>query len=80
VYEARTRAGGRVLSMPDVVNGKVVEGGGEFIGANHPTWAAYKKQFGFDYSPVTEDKRARRSSLAEKSSKRKPANACWPMK
>jgi hypothetical protein len=25
-----------VLSMPDVVNGKVVEGGGEFIGANHP--------------------------------------------
>src|SRR5436853_2276413 len=39
VFEARSRAGGRVLSMPDVVNGKVVEGGGEFIGSNHPTWA-----------------------------------------
>jgi monoamine oxidase len=57
VYEARNRLGGRVLSMPDVVSGKVVEGGGEFIGANHPTWAAYKKLFGFDYAPVTEDKK-----------------------
>src|SRR6476646_2991413 len=57
VFEARNRVGGRVLSMPDVVNGKVVEGGGEFIGGNHPTWAAYKKQFRFDYSPVTEDKK-----------------------
>ncbi|HEV8293159.1 MAG TPA: NAD(P)/FAD-dependent oxidoreductase [Tepidisphaeraceae bacterium] len=57
VYEARSRLGGRVLSMPDLVNGKVVEGGGEFIGANHPTWAAYKQLFGLDYSPVTEDKK-----------------------
>src|SRR5262245_9236048 len=58
VYEARNRTGGRVLSMPDVVSGKVVEGGGEFIGSNHPTWAAYKKQFGFEYSPVAEDKKS----------------------
>jgi monoamine oxidase len=57
VYEARSRLGGRVLSMPDVVNGKVVEGGGEFIGGNHPTWAAYKQMFGLDYAPVTEDKK-----------------------
>jgi monoamine oxidase len=57
LYEARNRVGGRVLSMPDVVNGKVVEGGGEFIGANHPTWAAYKQLFRFDYAPVTEDKK-----------------------
>src|SRR3954471_23494588 len=53
VYEARNRLGGRVLSMPDVVSGKVVEGGGEFVGGNHPTWAAYKQQFRFDYAPVT---------------------------
>jgi monoamine oxidase len=58
VYEARGRLGGRVLSMPDVIRGKVVEGGGEFIGANHPTWAAYKQQFKFDYSPVGEDKKS----------------------
>lgn len=58
VYEARGRTGGRVLSMPDVISGKVVEGGGEFIGSNHPTWAAYKKQFGFEYSPVTDDKKS----------------------
>src|SRR5439155_15324849 len=57
IYEARNRLGGRVLSMPDVVSGKVVEGGGEFIGANHPTWAAYKQLFRFDYAPVTEDKK-----------------------
>jgi len=57
LYEARNRLGGRVLSMPDVAHGKIVEGGGEFIGANHPTWAAYKQQFGFDYSPVGEDKK-----------------------
>src|SRR6266581_7541778 len=55
VYEARNRPGGRVLSMPDMVNGKIVEGGGEFIGANHPTWAAYKQLFGFDYAPVADD-------------------------
>jgi monoamine oxidase len=47
-----------VLSMPDVVKGKVVEGGGEFIGANHPTWAAYKQQFRFDYAPASEDKKS----------------------
>src|SRR5215204_2116851 len=57
VYEARSRLGGRVLSMPDVVSGKVVEGGGEFIGANHPTWAAYTQRFGFQYAPVGEDKK-----------------------
>src|SRR4051812_9811175 len=43
--------------MPDMVNGKVVEGGGEFIGGNHPTWAAYKQLFGFEYSPVTDDRK-----------------------
>src|SRR5882672_2657764 len=45
LYEARNRLGGRVLTLPDVAAGKVVEGGGEFVGANHPVWAAYAKQF-----------------------------------
>lgn len=58
VYEARTRVGGRVLSMPDVVRGKIVEGGGEFVGANHPTWAAYKQQFGLEYAPVSDDRKS----------------------
>src|SRR5258706_13047094 len=57
LYDARNRLGGRGLSMPDVGNGKVVEGGGGFIGANHPTWAAYKQLFRFDYAPGTEGKK-----------------------
>jgi len=45
ILEARNRMGGRVLSMRDLIAGKVVEGGGEFIGSNHPLWLAYAKQF-----------------------------------
>jgi monoamine oxidase len=48
VLEARNRLGGRVLSFGDVVNGKTVEGGGEFIGRNHPTWFAYARKFGLE--------------------------------
>ena len=29
----------------DLVPGKNVEGGGELIGSNHPTWVAYAEQF-----------------------------------
>ncbi len=35
---SRRRVGGRVLSFRDFVSGKTVEGGGELIGSNHPTW------------------------------------------
>jgi monoamine oxidase len=45
VVEARNRVGGRVVSMGDLVPGKIVEGGGELIGSNHPTWVAYAKRF-----------------------------------
>ena len=45
VVEARNRVGGRVISFSDLVPGKNVEGGGELIGSNHPTWVAYAKQF-----------------------------------
>jgi monoamine oxidase len=54
VVEARNRVGGRVLSLGDLVSGKTVEGGGEFIGSNHPTWLAYASRFGLDLSEVTD--------------------------
>jgi monoamine oxidase len=57
IFEARNRLGGRVISMPDFVTGKIVEGGGEFIGANHPTWVGYAQQFGLGLAPVSEDLR-----------------------
>src|SRR5881409_3585844 len=40
LLEARTRVGGRVLTFHDLAHGKTVEGGGELIGSNHPTWVA----------------------------------------
>ena len=55
VIEARSRVGGRALSFKDFVSGKNVEGGGELIGSNHPTWMAYAHQFHLDFLDVTED-------------------------
>ncbi len=55
VVEPRLRAGGRVLSFSDLVTGKVVEGGGEFIGANHPTWLALANRFGLELYEVPDD-------------------------
>ena len=45
VLEARDRVGGRVHTLYDFIRGKHVEAGAELIGANHPTWMAYSKQF-----------------------------------
>lgn len=55
LFEARTRLGGRVLSFRDLVPGKTVEGGGELIGRNHPTWLAYADRFGLSFLDVTDD-------------------------
>ena len=55
VIEARNRVGGRVLSFRDLVEGKIVEGGGELIGSNHPTWIAYAEKFGLNFIDVSED-------------------------
>jgi monoamine oxidase len=55
VLEARLRVGGRVLSLPDLVEGQIVEGGGEFIGSNHPTWIAYAKRFGLKLVEFADD-------------------------
>jgi monoamine oxidase len=58
VLEARGRVGGRVLSFSDLVAGKNVEGGGELIGSNHPTWVAYADKFSLPFLDVTEDESA----------------------
>ncbi len=45
VLEARKRIGGRVLTFRDLIPGRIVEGGGEYIGANHPMWMAMADRF-----------------------------------
>ena len=55
VLEARPRVGGRVVSFTGFVQGKTVEGGGELIGSNHPTWAAYREKFGLEFLTIPED-------------------------
>jgi monoamine oxidase len=58
LVESRNRVGGRVLTFHDLVSGKSVEGGGEYIGANHPTWIAYSKKFGLNLFEGGEDENA----------------------
>ena len=56
VVEARNRVGGRVISFTDLVPGKIVEGGGELIGSNHPTWVAYaSRSSSLKFLDVTEE-------------------------
>lgn len=55
VLEARSRVGGRVLSFHDLIPGKVIEGGAELIGSNHPTWVAYAERFGLQFLDVSAD-------------------------
>jgi monoamine oxidase len=54
VLEARNRVGGRVVSFSDFIKDRNVEGGGELIGSNHPTWVAYASKFGLEFLDVTE--------------------------
>jgi len=54
VLEARRRVGGRVLSLEELVPGKVIEGGGEMLGSNHPHVLAYAARFGFSFRDVTD--------------------------
>ncbi|MEK7470165.1 MAG: FAD-dependent oxidoreductase [Planctomycetota bacterium] len=55
VVEAKERAGGRVLSRRDLVQGKNIEAGGELIGSNHVVWMSYAKKFGLEMLDVTEE-------------------------
>jgi monoamine oxidase len=50
VYEARHRVGGRAFSFR--LGNKMVEGGGELIGRNHPLWCGYAQSFGLKFSDV----------------------------
>lgn len=54
IVEARNRVGGRILSFNDFVENRNVEGGGELIGSNHPTWVGYTEKFGLEFLDVTE--------------------------
>jgi monoamine oxidase len=49
VVEARDRVGGRVRTYRDLIEGKTIEGGGELVGPNQPTWMAYAKRFGLKF-------------------------------
>jgi len=78
VLEARNRVGGRILSFGDLVKGKSVEGGGEFIGSNHPTWLAYAKRFRLKLIDVTEDEEAQAPIvLGGRALNREEASKLW---
>ncbi|MEO5722018.1 MAG: FAD-dependent oxidoreductase, partial [Chthoniobacterales bacterium] len=78
VLEARKRVGGRVLSFGDMVPGKVVEGGGELIGSNHPTWVAYANEFRLSFNDVTEDENLHAPIiLGDRRLSEKEAKALW---
>jgi monoamine oxidase len=55
VVEARNRVGGRVITFSDFVPGKVVEGGGELVGANHPRWIRYAERFKLELVEASEE-------------------------
>ncbi|HAC89754.1 MAG TPA: hypothetical protein DCF63_03855 [Planctomycetaceae bacterium] len=55
VFEAKRRVGGRVLSLKNLIPGKIVEGGGELLGSNHPHVLAYAAKFGFEFLDITEE-------------------------
>ncbi|TVQ94049.1 MAG: FAD-dependent oxidoreductase [Deltaproteobacteria bacterium] len=52
VFEARSRVGGRVLSIAG--DGQHHEAGAELIGTNHPRWLAYAEQLDLSLSPLTD--------------------------
>jgi monoamine oxidase len=53
LYESRHRVGGRAYSFPFARN-KIVEGGGELIGLNHPLWCGYAHTFDPEFSDVSD--------------------------
>src|SRR5689334_13099083 len=54
VIEARNRVGGRVVSFSDFIPKRMIEGGGEYIGTNHPLWMAYANQFNLNLTELVE--------------------------
>jgi len=58
LLEAESRSGGRVLTDRKLIPGEAVELGGEFVGANHPTWIAFAERYGLTLTEVPEDEGA----------------------
>ncbi len=52
VLEARSRVSGRCWSLSEMIPGKNVEAGGEFLGSNHPVVLAYMKKFHLELMDV----------------------------
>lgn len=55
LFEARSRLGGRVHSVPEFVPGRMVEYGAELIGANHHYWLQYAEKFKIELKPLGGD-------------------------
>jgi monoamine oxidase len=55
VLEGRGRVGGRVLTMRDLTENGSVEAGGEWIGANHPTWLGLAEKFNLNLAESPEE-------------------------
>ena len=54
VLEGRRRLGGRVKTLRDFVEGRVIEAGAELIGSNHHAWLSYKHRFHLHFTNVLE--------------------------
>jgi monoamine oxidase len=77
VIEARDRIGGRVITFDRFVPGRYVEGGGELIGRNHPTWIAYAKKFGLEFLEITDTDAASPIVIGGKLLSHKDAERLW---
>ena len=54
VLEHQPRPGGRVVTDRNFVPGHAIEIGGEWVGANHPTWLLLAKRFDIDFADAPE--------------------------
>jgi monoamine oxidase len=54
VLEGRRRVGGRVKTLYDFIEGRVIEAGAELIGSNHHAWLSYKHRFHLHFTNVLE--------------------------
>ncbi len=80
ILEAGPRVGGRVLTFKGetaLAQNRVVEGGGELIGSNHPTWLVYAKRFGLTLRDVTSEAGDTPVIMNGKAISAKQAEALW---
>src|ERR1051326_984755 len=53
VFGARDHVGGRVSSLGSFIPNRIVEGGAELIGSNHPLWILLAQRFGLALTVLT---------------------------